>query len=394
LELPQTTLLNEEFNDKGLIFIRHGEPDDKVVTSGEFVPTNESWLYYESDNSPQMTFHFMMEDPRNGWRFTPLINHPQMLEDRLQWGSIYYQLLNSEELGKLSFENRMIEESKEAVKTGLSTDQHSWDKDLQSLNVAVSLDAFRGKDGKTSVELAYSIPLATLFELSEKENLDLKVEKGFALHKSRPLFFTKLCDTLQFQDFNSQFFLGFYKLNLSPNVYNISFHAKPINLNYLGSLKIKKDVENFFQSDLNISDIQLASLVEPATFQSEFVKNDLLVVPNPNHNFDLNNPLYLYFEIYNLSQNANNRTLYTIEYVLSSLKQKKSGLSNLFGLFGGGKDYSVSIQNYREGESEFSVEYLAMDISKAKPGMYDLRVKIIDKLSGSNIERSSRVVLK
>ncbi|MFB3131616.1 MAG: tetratricopeptide repeat protein [Rhodothermales bacterium] len=115
LVFPAAYALNQEFNDKGLIFIRHGEPDDREAQVGgdmEFrtvidntdvygTPAeysysagwrpNESWRY----NRPrQMDFHFVVDEGggANNWRLTPALTHFGMLESREHWGPPYSEM--------------------------------------------------------------------------------------------------------------------------------------------------------------------------------------------------------------------------------------------------------------------------------------------------------------
>ena len=141
-----------------------------------------------------------------------------------------------------------------------------------------------------------------------------------------------------------------------------------------------------------MSDVQLASQIEPSNNDNEFVKNGLLIVPNPTGYYDHDQNVYIYFEIYNLSQDSKGNTSFTIEYTLTLLDKKRRGLMNLFGLLGGSKS-SITLRNDREGNSDFSREYLAIDISNADLGEHDLSVKIKDKFSGESVLRSQKIHL-
>ncbi len=115
LDLPQAYYLNKEFNDKGLIYIRHGEPADRESyvgddigtgtqkgevnaywnpiergASGNWVP-NESWRY----ENPRMDFHFVIDDGASGnnWRLTPTITHFGILENLEHWGQPYAEMV-------------------------------------------------------------------------------------------------------------------------------------------------------------------------------------------------------------------------------------------------------------------------------------------------------------
>ena len=116
-------------------------------------------------------------------------------------------------------------------------------------------------------------------------------------------------------------------------------------------------------------------------------------MPNPARAFSHENPIHIYFEIYTLTQDSIGNTEFTIEYTLSSLKGKEKGIKTLFGLFGGGGKSSVTIRTDRKGDDEFSVEYLAIDVSKVEPGDYELSVKVRDKHTGETVKRTKRITL-
>ena len=116
LAFPMVTQLNQEYNDKGLIFIRHGEPIDKIthvggqdnffrtqvtgLESASWLPSertynrgyalNESWRY----NDPAMDFHFVVAtNEANNWRLIPFLTSFDMLESREIWGDPYASMV-------------------------------------------------------------------------------------------------------------------------------------------------------------------------------------------------------------------------------------------------------------------------------------------------------------
>lgn len=118
LSFPLVTFLNEEFNDKGLVYIRNGEPLDKIshvggpdnffrtqifgIETANWMPSerqyatgyslNESWRYRE----PDIDFHFVVADnEQNNWRLIPLLTSLAMLESREHWGDPYAAMIRA-----------------------------------------------------------------------------------------------------------------------------------------------------------------------------------------------------------------------------------------------------------------------------------------------------------
>ncbi|UCF63193.1 MAG: tetratricopeptide repeat protein [bacterium] len=396
LEFPETHMLNQEFNDKGLIYLRHGEPDEKVSTIDSNIPTNESWLYHGSDIFPRMSYHFILIKPDNGWRLTARLPDPRMYEDRVDWGSIYYQLSQEDELARESYLQDFIDQNRRSVRIGLGTDRHTWLERPQPLNVAMSAETYRGPYRQTTLEISHIIPLSEIQQSMKREESDKNLEQVLAVYDEKLKQVYRKVDTLEYHMYRSeQYLMYFYQLQLAPQNYHIIYHIRSFENSCIGCIRLQKFVEDYSVPDLKISDIQVASFIEPSEMESEFVKNGLLVIPNPASHFSRDKPLYLYFELYNLSQSENGNAFVTIDYTLSGTSRvKKKNLFNLFGLLGKPKIYSISIQNEQTYQANSAVEYLSLNVESVPPGSYDLSVKVTDTLSGTVVEKQKTVYLQ
>ena len=394
LDFTKTYELNNEFNDKGLIFIRHGKANDWAATVGKDIPHNESWLYYETENTPKMTFHFLLENSAGYWRFSPTLSHFDMISDRISWGSIYHRLLTSDRLERLALQDEMAKESKIAVSNGLSTDRHTWEKEIKPLPIPFSSATFRGENGNTILEVYYSIFLAPLLKKLNSQSREINVEKGISLHDpSWNLINKKNDQTIIMADKNA-FYTSLYRFEIEPDSYNVAFYARPESSDYLGGWKTNIPVDNYVVNKLAISDIQMAGLISDTRAGSLFNKRNLLVVPNPSKTYLRNRPVYIYFEIYKLKKDAMGKTIFSIDYTIRFLKGEKSKLKNFFGIFKGGGKSSIRTSIDREGNDELSVEYLAIDVSKVKKGAHELEIKITDKISGETAIKKGELILK
>ncbi|MDZ7412241.1 MAG: GWxTD domain-containing protein [candidate division KSB1 bacterium] len=394
LQFSKISQLNEEFNDKGLIYIRHGEPDERAVTLGQDVEANESWLYYQTPFNPRMTFHFMLENSPTAWRLAPYIDNPRMLEDRLTWGGEYARLLRADQLERLSLVEQMAQQSQKAVAVALSTDRHTWAKAIQPLEVPFLLAAFRGEQGGPRLELCFAVPLRQLAQRAAQEMRLVHIDHGVAVFDRALRPVSQERKTVEVDPHRSTAaYLELLQFHLPAGTYNIGFHVQVRELNMLGGFKLQRTVEEFSEGSLNMSDLLLASRISAAMRPSSFVRQDLEVIPNPTHTFSLQQPVYVYFEIYGLTRDQSGHTAYVLEYRLDPVKQGKKGAGSGFGLFGGGEKPSLSIRAQREGDGEFAAEHVAIDASKVPKGQYRLTVKVSDRQSGQTKERSVDVRL-
>ena len=265
LDYPPAYELNEEFNDKGLIYIRHGEPDDMisavdgnmetrtVVDAGElggevnrsldllWVPIeksfqqewkpNESWRYY----NPRMDFHFVLEGSGSNWRLTPLLPlEVGILENREHWGGTYAEMAREarvfqqkrEEAAKPawapdpdtflrtlaleSIADQMAEDSREAVALALTTDRHTWPEEIDPLDVPFLAAAFRGNNGQTRLEIHYALPIGHITQQTPTDTDSLKVELGIALHDTSWRALTEHAQTLSFTTLSESVSVGIW----------------------------------------------------------------------------------------------------------------------------------------------------------------------------------------
>ena len=389
LDFTRTYELNHEFNDKGLIYIRHGQYDDWAITAGDGIPSNETWIYYKTEATPRMDFHFVLENTAGYWRFIPIITDPRMLGDRLGFGNIYFKLYRATELERVAYADEMARDSRKYVATGLATDRHTWDKKIKPLETPFSMTTFRGDSGKTVIEIYNAFSLAKL--AGKNKNPNIEIEKGLTVHNMAWQQIEKFNEKMVVPIRKSESFIDLYRFEVQPDSYHVAFYLRPQGTDFLGGWKYEKRVPDYSNPGLSISDIELATRIEPVSQASKFAKNGLQVIPNPTRLFSLKSPVYIYFEIYQLGTDPAGKTSFTIEYTLTLLEAKPKGIMRLFG--SGGKS-SITTQVAREGRGEFSVEYLAINAGRLKPGEYKLVVKVTDRHNGKSAFQTKGVALK
>jgi hypothetical protein len=281
----------------------------------------------------------------------------------------------------------MASKSSASVTAALSTDRHSWEKNIQPLDMRYYTATFRGEDDKTLFEIYYAFQTEVLLALPDSLKNELLFERGVAIHD---LDWNKIYnnqDSVKLSVETDKLFIDSYRCFVDPDSYHVSIHGHPQSTSFLGGFKFDEKIDDYSGANLAMSSIQLANKIEPAQEENQFVKNDLLIVPNPALQFEREEPIHIYFEIYHLSQKPDRKTNFAVEYSLTQTKSYRKGVKKLFRLFGGRSKTSVTIRADREGQDEFSVEFLAIDISKYEPGEYELKVKVTDLTSGDSTER-------
>jgi hypothetical protein len=394
LKYPPAFYLNDRFNDKGLIYIRHGEPSERAVTVAPDIAANESWRYGQTEISPEMIFHFVIDDNATGnnWRLTPFVNHPEFVEDRVSWGSTYHRLLRRDPLDRLRLEDEMAQQSRDAVSVGFRTDRHTWDKNVQPLKIYSYTASFKGPEGKDYFEVYYGVAMPKIDDSSHLGKTDTTVlyENGLALHD----FDWNLIERRQGEITKEmiagltkqELLIGQYRFTVKPDSYHVAFFMRQPATQNLGGWKEKIHLPQFSENDLAISSIVLAASITPAADDGLFVKNRLRVIPNPSRSFARSQPVYVYFEVYNLTPDAQGKFSFIAEYTVSLIKKKSTGVKKLFSAFRSDVKPATTLVVERQADDTTSVEYLALDLSRSGAGEFRLNVKVTDRYSKNQSE--------
>ncbi|NIR48226.1 GWxTD domain-containing protein [candidate division KSB1 bacterium] len=432
LEFPKTYSLNDEFNDKGLIYIRHGEPDDRALASGNFSATYESWKYNAKGQRPQLIFHFVqgVNAVNNNWRLTlfPLppqlierlvfagttidpevgpvasvVIEPDILDQLLGWHPTLDRFILSTPKGsaeRMEFTmvvEHMKEDNEITIDHALTSDYHTWDEDTQFLDMPYSIVNFRGPKNQTRVEVSYAVPLEQLEDKSRGSKI-VTLKHGIAIYDTLFNLQERSHNSLPLTAENSvHIFQGYFILrqafNLESNTYQMSLFARAEEMPKIGGWNVKIPIPRFDSPELSLSDLELAYEITEQTGHPVFAKRNMTVIPNPSKTFNFDQPVYLYYEIYNLMQDEVGDTAFELEHTMTQIEKKEGFLKKLFGS-GEDRKKSLSITAQREGHESTSIENTAFDVSNLEPGIYELTVRVRDSNSGTVVEKSSEVTIE
>ena len=417
LDLPATYALSRTFDDRGIIYIRHGEPDDRVRTIGGLggnpaysnrlfsaqssslslsrvdptdvrrsssvvgSPASISWRYY---GEPELDFHFLAEGVGD-WRLSPMppLSALPQLE---QWGG-QYALLQKEY--DQHTRDQLVEEIRHAAEKGLTTDAHSWDGDVTPLPLPHMLSAFRGKEGQTRLYIHYALPLGQIASAAGAEAQEsLAVELGYALHDTTWRAVQKRAMTRKLPSIQDRTAagVGVFQMTVPPDSYHVALHGQATGTQQMGGYKFDYRVPDFSGTDLAMSDLLLAYDIEPSSSPDRLLN----ISPNPFQRFSVSQGVHLYFEIYNLTYGSNDRTRYTLEYTLIQEKEDRSWLRRLLGA---DERVMLSLEATQEGNEAAPTEQAELDVSQVEPGRYTLQVQVTDEQSGRTVERTRRILL-
>lgn len=132
---------------------------------------------------------------------------------------------------------------------------------------------------------------------------------------------------------------------------------------------------------LHLSSILFAETVAPADSFSgaaAFYRNGLAIVPHPFEELESNQPMWLYFEAYDLARNREGKTSFTIEYEIDSSREKGfAALLNKLNPFSSGGE-KISLSETRQGNLSNEALALQLDLAQLPQARYELTVRLTD----------------
>jgi len=151
-------------------------------------------------------------------------------------------------------------------------------------------------------------------------------------------------------------------------------------------------LRNFYSGKVEVSDIILARRIDQPPGQLNFQREQLGILSSLDNRYFVGEPIWLYFEIYNLELGADGKTSYSIRQIISEKRTR-----NLLGAFKDavtGKDLQEVITTYEGGSINTDENrILRVDVSELREGAYTLAIEIEDLISGRTAGASEEIVI-
>ncbi len=193
--------------------------------------------------------------------------------------------------------------------------------------------------------------------------------------------------------------IGVHTLTAPPGSHKLSVEFATEGDISVGFEQIRLTVPDYSIDKLLLSDILLAYHIEehygekPLETPGRILRNGLSITPAPWGVFDSEQPVYLYFEVYNLLPQAG-RAHFEIRATLTT-HEEDSLLENVIEtIFGGGENASVAVEFEATGSTADDGQYLIMNASNQPPGEYVLLLRVRDEVSGQTATAKRIIVLE
>jgi len=176
---------NPDFDDRGVIYIRHGEPTERASYDAPGMPLNESWYYKRADGD--LVFHFVAREKVGDYRLVESVfdilgfgrslairgdrespadaeRADQLVLTREDFSPVYTHLLSSSNVGAQKYftEERMLGRHSIAIGTHSDSYEISYARHLDALTSVV----VAGHDSSESLlHVSYAMPGSALHEV-------------------------------------------------------------------------------------------------------------------------------------------------------------------------------------------------------------------------------------
>lgn len=177
------------------------------------------------------------------------------------------------------------------------------------------------------LELAYALPKERV--ISQKSNSPLIAgvflfnEQWDLIYQKKRLVKDKPNSYLQLEhpDHPDNYLLFTNTLQIPPSTYNIVIESLNKDPQTVGVVRTMRKFA-YPDTTLTLSDLLIARSIKPTNAFPE-KRTDLQIILNPQHTFNFIEPVFVYLETYNLTQDKFGQTQYDITYRVTNPKQKK-----------------------------------------------------------------------
>lgn len=440
------------FDDRGVIFLRHGEPDDVAAYSGPDVEQNISWKYERGGADP-LIFHFMADEDIGDYKLVRSLRDIVISDSRKMSGE---QTLdrNAGSAGRIAGargqldrdDARILAAESAALRDLYSSRGHLsplYDRAATSLDPLLLQDeegrvaqdvvlgthtvsytpepagdpllypvhavAFKEPGGGASVSFYYALP-TTQVTILPRQGGGSEVDYRYQLLLSAPD--DESAAARQEQEVRiatpgaiprqaGAMLPGVRSVSVDPGTYQYGLRLTDLNSGRFGVVQGAVDVDDFAGRDLAMSGIVLAHTVGPADGPGPFVRwNRLKVLPLPSRIFRRAQSVYVYYEVYGLDADDDGSARYRTTYTLEARSPDRNVVARFFSavgdLLGSGEErggVTYAFERSDPSASDPLLEYVSLDVSDSPAGEYTLSVEVEDTVSGTTTLRTVPLTL-
>ena len=373
--------VNRDLDDMGIIYLRHGEPDNTAFYICDSCLLNVSWKYYPRKERPELIFHFTNYGGARNWTMESL---PRYFENRYDLGALYAQLDPNvspiqEVENNLSRYETINDQDIEYAEVGVNTETTDYFYENNLIEFPLEYLRFKDKDSKSKVDLFYGIEGKNiqLDTLTQRNHLDYATFIGIYDSKWNEILRTnneKLVPiNMKQNEWEKMSIIDLDGFSLSPGDYHYEIQLQDKVSANLGVYKGSLNIPDYWKNDLMLSDILLSGPVASGNEPARFKKGDVVYHPHMFSAYHKGETVGLYVEIYNLIYDYADRTNFEVTWILKEAGEDETAA------FKSTLPYS--------GKTRDDKIYFNLDLSETDSGNYDLIIVVKDMVSDTEVSK-------
>ena len=335
------------FDDRGRIYVRHGEPDDRTTFSMAGIPPNESWLFRTA--AGDLLFNFAQPDSAQGYRmYESLLDivglgaaaqhtgqgdvrarlesgnvlatygagwtaqaAQEMLYSRVKLSPIYAKMISAGERGAKELQTAERAAGRKSIAVGLQTDSWRMGYELP-LTADVDVLAVGSDASGNQLQVVFAIPGSSLYAPPSTGTVAYPIRMRVAVRNPAGEV-VKSIDTLRTFTTNAPIpetgsLLGRLPIHMPPGNYTVRVALETESRGLVTKPQSVR-VAALKTAAIELSDLALGVRTVPLPWKTG--TRDTAWI-NPTHRFRGNEPLQLFFEVGGLAQG----TAYRVQYAV------------------------------------------------------------------------------
>jgi hypothetical protein len=324
----------------------------------------ETWIYARIGEGFELTFHDALGD--YDYQFPqPPINSP----NRLLWQHLAPEAVVSRVINK-------------------TPSVYNYHYDGEPMPLYLSLADFEGVGRDSRLDAFVGVPWAELATQKRGERFSATLQRTMVLFDETGAEVVR--DSVEISSTQGEeikdpgvLWVDQVTAQVEPGHYFMAVRVRDPISRRLQIYRQEVEVESYTLQGLMVSDLAVAGEIVELDQESEgkFIRGDLEVLPLPSHTFAPKQPVYMYYEVYNLHRDDTGQTHYRVDYFVEGAKKNAGarffrGVGNLLGKSEEQEGVMVSYEH--RGDSETEPVYVALDISAKKGQNLKIGVKVTD----------------
>lgn len=425
--------LRPGYDERGRVYIKHGEPDQKIGLSGNWaIRDNETWLYSKNRSQP-LLYNFVARNNfyRMVYRLEEALipdlqteinmggsNIVELFRSRGEIHPKYDQLANElhnfrgniETARRTSLMDLFADEemlTERGFTEGEVTETFEFKFEEDPMNFYYYPAALKGSDSLSTMGIFFALPTDQIKLPDPFGAVDIPVELEVVVYDSwwQEVARNTQSKTYRVNNFvasKDQMIPDLMGLNLKPGNYHLAVRMKQLKSNLMQIYKSTYFVPSFRSQDsLYISDLILAADVQEDNAPGKFTIRGHRITPMPSSSFKTDQPVFIYYELYNVRPDSSGTKHIRVEYSVSSTSGDLSVAQKLIRTLGRlvgmrdeiGKVVSIFERDW-ERPGNIDPIYLSIDPASYPPGRYNVMVTVMDTVGGSQVARDATFLIQ